>query len=55
MIHELLGQLATRKETFSDNLVSVEQMGSWWTWCNVGRRRVLVLLVVLRMVLMCAL
>lgn len=27
MIHELLGQLAARKETFSDNPVSVEQMG----------------------------
>jgi aspartyl-tRNA(Asn)/glutamyl-tRNA(Gln) amidotransferase subunit B len=27
MIHELLGQLAARKDTFSDNPVSVEQMG----------------------------
>lgn len=27
MIHELLGQLAARKETFSDNPLSVEQMG----------------------------
>lgn len=27
MIHELLGQLTTRKETFSDNPISVEQMG----------------------------
>lgn len=27
MIHELLGQLAARKETFSDNPVSVTQMG----------------------------
>ncbi|KAI9573743.1 hypothetical protein HD554DRAFT_2166518 [Boletus coccyginus] len=27
MIHELLGQLAARKETFNDSLFSVEQMG----------------------------
>ena len=27
MIHELLGQLAARKETFGDNPVSVAQMG----------------------------
>jgi len=27
MTHELLGQLAARKETFSDNPVSVEQLG----------------------------
>lgn len=27
MLHELLGQLAARKETFSDNPISVEQMG----------------------------
>ncbi|KAG9317817.1 putative glutamyl-tRNA amidotransferase [Chiua virens] len=27
MIHELLGQLAARRETFSDNPVTVEQMG----------------------------
>ena len=27
MTHELLGQLTMRKETFINNLVSVEQMG----------------------------
>jgi aspartyl-tRNA(Asn)/glutamyl-tRNA(Gln) amidotransferase subunit B len=27
MTHELLGQLAARKETFAQNPVSVEQMG----------------------------
>lgn len=27
MTHELLGQLAARKETFTQNPVSVEQMG----------------------------
>lgn len=27
MTHELIGQLTARKETFSDNPVSVEQLG----------------------------
>lgn len=27
MTHELLGQLAARKETFSDNCLGIEQMG----------------------------
>jgi hypothetical protein len=27
MLHELLGQLAARKETFSDDCLSVEHMG----------------------------
>lgn len=37
MIHELLGQLAARKETFSDNPVSVEQMGELVDMVQCGK------------------
>jgi hypothetical protein len=37
MIHELLGQLAARKDTFSDNLVSVGQMGELVDMVQCGR------------------
>ncbi|KAF8550387.1 Glutamyl-tRNA amidotransferase B subunit [Imleria badia] len=37
MIHELIGQLAARKETFSDNPVSVEQMGELVDMVQCGK------------------
>lgn len=37
MIHELLGQLAARKETFSDNPLSVEQMGELVDMVQCGK------------------
>ena len=37
MIHELLGQLAARRETFSDNPVTVEQMGELVDMVQCGK------------------
>ena len=37
MIHELLGQLAARKETFGDNPVSVAQMGELVDMVQCGK------------------
>ncbi|KAH7887387.1 GatB/GatE catalytic domain-containing protein [Phlebopus sp. FC_14] len=37
MIHELLGQLAARKETFSDNPISIEQMGGLLDMVQSGK------------------
>lgn len=37
MTHELLGQLAARKETFKDNCVSVEQMGDLIDMVQFGK------------------
>lgn len=37
MTHELLGQLAARKETFKDNCVTVEQMGDLVDMVQTGK------------------